>query len=136
MMEKIKVHFGSVDEYLNSHNGETRERLETICNTIKQIAPDSEARISYNMPAFYWKGRLVYFCAFKKHIGFYPASMAVFHEFASELKEFKQSGRGTIQFPYTRPIPVELIKKIVQFRIKENEENEFKQMEGDSHEPR
>ena len=62
----------------------------------------------------------MYFCAFKKHIGFYPASMTVFDEFRDELKGFKQSGRGTIQFPYSSNLPLGLIKKIVAFRVKEN----------------
>jgi uncharacterized protein YdhG (YjbR/CyaY superfamily) len=67
---------------------------------------------------------LVYFCAFKKHIGFYPASMTVFDKFHDELKEFKQSGRGTIQFPYSSDLPLGLIKQIVEFRIEENDRKE------------
>jgi uncharacterized protein YdhG (YjbR/CyaY superfamily) len=67
------------------------------------------------MPAYFVGGRRVCFCAFKKHIGFYPASMVVFRKFEDALKEFEQSGKGTIRFPHDKPLPVELIKKIIQF---------------------
>lgn len=120
----MKSGFASIDEYILSQDEGARERLHLICNVIRDAAPNAEGRISYNMPAFFYKGRLVYFCAFKKHIGFYPASMTVFDEFRDELKGFKQSGRGTIQFPYRTDLPLALIKKIVEFRIKENDRKE------------
>jgi uncharacterized protein YdhG (YjbR/CyaY superfamily) len=70
------------------------------------------------MPAYFLGDRLVYFCAFKKHIGFYPASMVIFRKFEDELKAFKQSGKGTIQFPHNQPLPLELIKQIIKYRAK------------------
>ena len=121
----MKSGFTSIAEYLLSQDEGARKRLYLICKAIGDAAPQAEGRISYNMPAFFYKGRLVYFCAFKKHIGFYPASMTVFDEFRDELKGFKQSGRGTIQFPYRSDLPLGLIKKIVEFRIKENERKEI-----------
>jgi uncharacterized protein YdhG (YjbR/CyaY superfamily) len=116
--------FMSIDEYIQSQDGEARKRLSQICKVIRDAAPQAEGKISYKMPAFFHKGRLVYFCTFKKHIGFYPASMTVFSRFRDELKGFKQSGRGTIQFPHDADLPLGLIKKIVTFRVKENDRRE------------
>jgi uncharacterized protein YdhG (YjbR/CyaY superfamily) len=76
------------------------------------------------MPSFWFHGNLIYYGAFKNHIGFYPASMTVFEEFKDELKIYKQSGKGTVQFPYHKPIPIDLIKRIVQVRARENVEKE------------
>ncbi len=119
---KHKATLASIDEYIQVRQDEVRERLHSICHVIREAAPKAEGKISYDMPAFFYKGRLVYFGAFKDHIGFYPASMTVFSRFKHELKEFKQSGHGTIQFPHAMDLPVELIRKIVEFRVKENEE--------------
>jgi len=120
MKGPAKSGFTSIDAYLASQDEEARKRLNLICEIIRDAAPQAEGRISYDMPAFFYKGRLLYFCAFRKHIGFYPASMAVFDKFREELKGYKQSGRGTIQFPYRSDLPLGLIRKIVEFRIKEN----------------
>lgn len=117
----MKSGFASIDEYIQGQDEKARKRLSQICKVISAAAPQAEGRISYRMPAFFYRGRLVYFCAFKKHIGFYPASMTVFSNFRDELKGFKQSGRGTIQFPHEAELPLGLIRKIVEFRIKENE---------------
>jgi uncharacterized protein YdhG (YjbR/CyaY superfamily) len=117
----MKRSFVSIEEYVRSQDEEARKRLSQICKVIRDRAPKAEGRISYNMPAFFYRGRLVYFCAFKNHIGFYPASMTVFDEFRDELKGYQQSGRGTIQFPYDSDLPLGLIKKIVEFRVKEND---------------
>ncbi|HUI72141.1 MAG TPA: DUF1801 domain-containing protein [Spirochaetia bacterium] len=121
MRSASKPQSTTIDEYLAAQDEEVRKRLDGICRIVRETAPKAEGRISYAMPAFFYNGRLVYFCAFKKHIGFYPASMTVFRKFKDELKGFKQSGRGTVQFPYAAPLPVGLIKKIVAFRVKENE---------------
>jgi len=94
--------------------------LEEIRQTIKSVVPEAKERISYNMPSFWYHGNLVYYGAFKNHIGFYPASKTVFEKFKDELKIYKQSGKGTLQFTYEKPIPLELIKKIVKLRAKEN----------------
>ncbi len=120
-MKKEAMKFSTVKEYLDSVGRDVSERLKQLCSIIMEIAPQAEARISYNMPAYFYNGRLVYFCAFKKHIGFYPASMKVFSEFKDELKQYKQSGRGTVQFPHDKPLPLELIKNIIRYRVKENE---------------
>ena len=87
--------------------------------TIKAAAPKAEELISYQMPAYKYKGVLVYFAAFEKHIGFYatPTGHAAFKK---ELSAYK-TGKGSVQFPLTEPMPLDLVKKIVQFRVKENE---------------
>ena len=73
------------------------------------------------MPTFWFDNRyLIFFSAFKKHIGFYPASSRVFEVFKEEMTSYKQSGKGTVQFPLNRPMPLELIRKIVEFRVAEN----------------
>ncbi len=72
------------------------------------------------MPSFMFQGNLLYYGAFKNHIGFYPASKTVFEKFKDELKNYKQSGKGTVQFPYNEPLPVDQIKKIAKFRANEN----------------
>ena len=123
MEEKIKKS-KNVDDYIRDYSPEIQGKLEELRKAIKSVLPEAKERISYNMPSFWFHGNLVYYGAFKNHIGFYPASMTVFEEFKDELKIYKQSGKGTVQFPYDKPIPVDLIKKIVQLRAKENLEKE------------
>jgi len=107
-----------VDQYLASQPKEIREILEQLRLTIKTTAPDAEESISYGMPAYKQNGPLVYFAAFKNHIGFFPTSSGV-KEFKDELSQYKTS-KGTIRFPLDKPLPIELIKKIVKFRLEEN----------------
>lgn len=121
MREVAKNSFKTIEEYISSRPPAIRDRLSQIRRVVLEAAPRAEGRISYNMPAYFYKGRLVYFCAFKKHIGFYPGSMSVFEAFRDELRDYKQSGRGTVQLPHDRAIPIGLIKKIIKFRVKENE---------------
>ena len=92
--------------------------LEKIRVTIRKAAPDAEETIKYQMPTFMLKGNLVYFAAFKKHIGFYPGSKDVRKRFKT-LSAYK--GReGSLKFPLDRPIPYDLIGRIVKFRVNEN----------------
>jgi len=121
MKGPLNTGFPPIDDYISTLAPEIGDRIYQICQAVGEVAPAAEGRISYNMPAFFHKGRLVYFCAFKRHIGFYPASMKVFEEFRDELAEFKQSGRGTVQFPHDSELPIDLIRRIVEFRVKENE---------------
>lgn len=116
--------FKTFDDYVKEYPPEIQERLEEIREAIKSVVPEAEERISYNMLSFRFHGNLVYYGAFKNHIGFYPASMTVFDKFKEELKSYKQSGKGTVQFLYKKPLPLELIKQIVQFRVKENLEKD------------
>jgi uncharacterized protein YdhG (YjbR/CyaY superfamily) len=102
-----------------------REQLYLLRQTIKEVAPEAEEAIKYRMPTFVFHGNLVYFAAWKKHIGFYPITSAM-EESIPELSEYPTSGRGTIQFPLDQPLPVSLIQKIVASRVKENLENKDK----------
>ncbi len=113
--------YTTVDEYLAMFPKEISDKLQIIRMIIKETAPEAIETISYQMPAFKHKGMLVYFAAFEKHIGFYPGSSGVLH-FEHELKAYKTS-KGTLQIPHSSEIPIEVIRKIVAFRLRENELN-------------
>ena len=109
----------TMDEYIAGFPKEVQEILEKIRTTIRKAAPDAEETISYLIPTFTLKGKyLIYFAAYKKHIGVYPvpAGDAKLNE---ELSVY-QMGKGTLQFPLDKPIPLDLITKIVKLRVKEN----------------
>ena len=110
--------FKTVEEYFSSLPANTKAILQGLRKTIKEAAPDAEEVISYNMPAFKLNGILVYYAAYKNHIGFYPTSSPI-KVFKKELENYKTS-KGAIQFPIEKPIPKTLIKNIVNFRAKEN----------------
>ena len=118
MMEGNKVKFNSIDEYIGLYPSEVQDILTTLRKVIKESAPEATEKISYQMPTFAMHGNLVHFAAFKKHIGFYPAASGV-AAFTDELVEYKTS-KGAIQFPIDKPLPYELIREIVQFRVDEN----------------
>lgn len=110
--------FSTIDEYIADAPKEVRPTLEKIRKTIRQAAPEATEAISYGLATFKQNGNLVHFGAFKNHIGFYPAPSGI-EEFKEELKQY-QAGKGTIQFSLDKPIPYDLIKKIVKFRVKNN----------------
>ncbi len=110
--------FKTVDEYIKSFPLEIRKILTDMRNTVKKSAGAAKEKISYNMPALELNGSLVYYAAFKKHIGFYHVSNAT-QIFADELAAYKFS-KGAIQFPFDKPLPKGLISKIVKLRVKEN----------------
>jgi uncharacterized protein YdhG (YjbR/CyaY superfamily) len=116
----MNTNIKSVDEYITSFPKSIQLTLSTIRKVIIENAPNAVESISYGMPAYKTHGKpLVYFAAFKKHIGFYakPSGHA---EFSKELAKYKQ-GKGSVQFPLDQ-VPYELIAKMVAFRVKENEE--------------
>ena len=109
----------STDEYISSFPVETQKLLDQMRTIIKKAAPQATEVISYSMPAFILnKSPLVYFAAFKNHIGLY-ALPSGHEEFKEALSKYK-SGKGSVQFPLDKPIPYDLITKIVKFRVKEN----------------
>jgi uncharacterized protein YdhG (YjbR/CyaY superfamily) len=112
--------FQTVDEYLSALPPKVRSILEGLRRTIRQAAPEAEEVISYNMPAFKWNGVLVWYAAHKEHIGFYPRVSAMV-AFKEQLAAYKTS-KGAIQFPMGKAIPTSLVKKIVKFRMNENEQ--------------
>lgn len=109
----------TVDEYIKQFPDDVQQLLEKIRTIIKEKAPGAVESISYQMPAYKTNGKpLVYFAAYKNHIGLY-ATPSGHSEFAVELSKYKQ-GRGSVQFPLNQPLPTELIGKIVAFKVKEN----------------
>lgn len=108
----------NIDEYIGGFPNNVQEILEKVRMTIQNAAPLAKEKISYSMPAFDQNGIVVYFAAFKNHIGLY--ALPTGHEaFKEELSQYK-SGKGSVQFPFTKPMPYDLIAKIVKFRVKEN----------------
>lgn len=108
----------TVDEYIAAFPKELQQRLQQMRATIKAAAPKAEELISYGMPGYKYHGVLVYFAGYKNHIGFY-ATPTGHKAFDKELAKYKQ-GKGSVQFPINQPLPLSLITKIVQFRVKEN----------------
>lgn len=114
MMKSYKT----VDEYIASYPKHVQKNLKMIRKEVKKIAPKSDEMIRYGMPAYKLNGPLVYFAAYEKHIGFYPTPSGI-KEFKKELSKYKTS-KGAVQFPIDQKIPIQLIKKIVKFRVKQN----------------
>jgi len=108
----------TIDEYIAGFPPDVQEILEKIRLTIRKAAPEARETIKYRMPTFTLKGNLVHFAAFKNHIGFYPVPTAI-EQFKDELSVY-QGGKGSIRFPLDKPIPYDLIRRIVEFRVKEN----------------
>jgi uncharacterized protein YdhG (YjbR/CyaY superfamily) len=108
-----------IDEYIVSFPAHVQKMLHLIRQTIRKAAPDATEAISYQIPTFKLNGKnFIHFAAFKNHIGLYPAPRGV-DEFEPELSAYK-GGKGTVQFPLDKPIPYDLIKRIVKFRIKQH----------------
>ncbi len=117
-MEAKKEYPTTIDEYIAQFPEEVQAILTRIRAVIKESAPQAQEKISYRMPAFSLNGSLVWFGAFQKHIGFYPTGAGV-ESFKAELSGYKWS-KGAIQFPLDQPIPYDLIRKIVKYRVAEN----------------
>lgn len=116
-MDSIK--FKTIDEYISICPSDIRKILEELRGVIRTSAPNAREVISYNMPAFRQNKVLVYFAASKNHIGFYPTTSPIV-VFEKELKDYKTS-KGAIQFPLDKPFPFDLVKKIVEYRVQEDE---------------
>ncbi|RPI00844.1 MAG: DUF1801 domain-containing protein [Ignavibacteriae bacterium] len=115
----MKENFINTDAYIHSFPDNVQILLEQIRITIKETAPDAVESISYGMPAYKLNNKpLVYFAGYENHIGFY-ATPTGHAEFAEELSQYKQ-GKGSVQFPIDKPIPLKLIGRIVAFRVNEN----------------
>ncbi len=112
-----KRSFKTVDEYFADKSADVQAILLQVRNAVKEVAPNAQEVISYQMPAFKQGNILVYYAAFKNHIGFFPTASAM-EQFKDKLTQYKTS-KGTIQFPYDKPIPLGLIKEIVKFKLKE-----------------
>ena len=118
-MSSSNKSFKTIDEYVSTFPREVQVVLEELRQAIRKSAPEAEETISYGIPTFDLNGfHLVHFAAYKNHIGFYPTSSGI-TAFKKELSLFKTS-KGTVQFPLNEPIPFDLVKRIVRFRVKEN----------------
>jgi len=118
-MEGNKKQFKTIDEYIKTFPEDVQAVLQKMRQTIRKAAPQAEEAISYQMPTFKLKGRnLVHFAGYKHHVGFYPVPSGI-DAFERELSPYKQ-GKGSVQFPLDRPVPYDLVRKIVIFRMKEN----------------
>lgn len=114
----------NIDDYIAGFPKDVQKILQQIRATVKKAAPEADETISYAIPTFTLKGNLVHFAAFKNHIGFYPAPTGI-EAFKKELSVYK-TGKGSVQFPLDKPIPLELITEIVQFRVIKNLEKDKK----------
>ncbi len=110
----------NIDEYIAGFPKDVQEILDQIRATIKKAAPGANETIKYAMPTFTLNGNLVHFAAFKKHIGFYPAPTEN-EAFKKDLSVYK-TGRGSVQFPLSKPVPLDLITRIVKLRVERNSE--------------
>jgi len=108
---------GDIDSYIAAYPERVQGLLEEVRETIRRAAPDAVEAIKYGIPTFVQCENLVHFAAFKKHIGFYPAASGI-AAFKDELSGYK-SAKGSVQFPLDRPMPLQLIERIVKFRVRE-----------------
>jgi uncharacterized protein YdhG (YjbR/CyaY superfamily) len=113
-----KKAFESIDEYIASFPADTQAILQQVRAAIKACAPDAKEKMSYQMPTFDLNGNLVHFAAYKNHIGFYPTPSGI-AAFQQELSRYP-GAKGSVQFPITEPLPLDLIARIVTFRVTEN----------------
>lgn len=112
-MDGVKAN--NIDEYISAFPAETQKHLQAIKAAIQKAAPEAVEAISYQIPTFRLKGNLVHFGAFKSHIGFYPAPQGI-EAFKEELSAYK-GAKGSVQFPLDKPMPLDLISRIVKYRI-------------------
>lgn len=123
-MEATKRQFKTMDEYIDAFPEHVRTILNELRQTIKEVAPEAEETINYQIPTFTLHGNLVHFAAFQNHIGFYPTPSGM-EAFKKELSVYK-GAKGSVQFPMDEPLPLPLIRRIVAYRVKENLERKQK----------
>jgi len=108
----------SIDDYIARFPAETRKVLEEVRAVIRAAAPEATETISYEIPTFDLNGHLVHFAGYEHHVGFYPTSSGIV-AFKEELIPYK-TGKGSVQFPLGQPLPTGLIRRVVEFRVREN----------------
>ena len=117
-MSKSKKKFKTIDEYIDSFPKKVQDILEKLRQVIGKSAPKAEETISYQIPTFKLNGNLVHFAAYKNHIGFYPTPSGI-EAFKNELSPYEVA-KGSVKFPIDKPIPFDLVRNIVEYRVKEN----------------
>lgn len=119
-IKMTKIEDGNpVDAYIRQFPADVQVILQQIRQVIREVVPEADEKISYQMPTFFLDGNLVHFAAHKNHIGFYPAPSGI-EKFKKELSIYK-GAKGSVQFPLNEPMPFDLIRKIVVFRVVENQ---------------
>ena len=119
-MDASNKQFKTIDEYISLFPDDVRTILNQVRQTIRAAAPEAQETINYQMPTFTLNGNLVHFAGFKNHIGFYPTPTGI-EAFKDELSAYK-GAKGSVQFPLDQPMPLSLIRRIVEYRVKENSE--------------
>jgi len=117
-MSQARLIFKDIDSYIGSFPPEVQELLNQLRSAIRKAAPEAEETINYSIPTYKLNGNLVHFAAYKNHVGFYPSPSGI-QAFKEELSIYKNA-KGSVQFPIAKPLPLELISKIVRFRVAEN----------------
>jgi uncharacterized protein YdhG (YjbR/CyaY superfamily) len=117
-MERKRQDFHTIDEYIKTFPKDVQIKLEAIRKAIRELVPEAQEKISYEIPTFYLDGSLVHFAAFKNHIGFYPTPSGI-GAFQEELAKYK-GGKGSVQFPLNEELPIRLIERIVKYRLEKN----------------
>ena len=112
----------SIDEYIAAFPADVQAKLQSVRRAIHEAAPGAEEAIKYGLPTFVLHGNLVHFGGFKNHIGFYNGATAVVEAFQDQLAPYKQS-KGTVRFSLDKPLPLDLIRRMVETRAKENAAN-------------
>jgi uncharacterized protein YdhG (YjbR/CyaY superfamily) len=127
-MAATRKQFKTMDEYIDMFPQDVRRILNELRQSIKEVAPEAEETIKYQIPTFTLNGNLVHFAAFENHIGFYPTPSGM-EAFKNELSVYK-GAKGSVQFPINEPLPLPLIRRIVEYRVKENLERKQKKSTG------
>ena len=127
-MAASRRQFKTIDEYLNTFPEDVRTILNELRQTIREAAPEAEETINYQIPTFTLHGNLVHFAAFQNHVGFYPTPSGM-EAFKKELAPYK-GAKGSVQFPIDQPLPLPLIRKIVEYRVKENVDRKQKKKDS------
>ncbi len=117
-MEEKRCTAANIDEYIEQFPENVQNNLNQLRQVIREAAPKAQEKISYQMPTYYLYGNLVHFAAYKNHIGFYPTPTGI-TEFQNELSDYKKA-KGSVQFAINDPLPLDLIRRIVEFRVMEN----------------
>lgn len=107
-----------IDQYISTFPSDVQSRLKDVRNLIQKLAPTATEAISYGMPTFKLNGNLIHFAGYKNHIGLYPTPSGI-DAFKKELSVYKNA-KGSVQFPHTKPLPLDLISKIVKYRVAQN----------------
>ena len=127
-MAATRRQFTTMDEYISTFPDEVQRILSELRQTIREAAPEAEETINYQIPTFTLNGNLVHFAAFPNHIGFYPTPSGM-EAFKDELSGYRRA-KGSVQFPIDQPLPLSLIRRIVEYRVQENLERKGNKKKG------